>query len=68
MIDPFLGMHYWYDNRVDQECDQIFPVFLLYNRNELTGFGWGLAGKYEFSSRTEPVPYNAVSVSIIYIC
>ncbi|UJR07059.1 hypothetical protein I4U23_011347 [Adineta vaga] len=58
---PSMGMHYWYDNRVDKECDEIFPVFLLYNKGKLTGLGWGLAGKYEYSNRTEPVPYNAVS-------
>ncbi|CAF3042773.1 unnamed protein product [Rotaria socialis] len=58
---PSMGAHYWYDNRLDKECDEIFPVFLLYNKSKLTGFGWGLAGKYEYTQRTEPVPYAAVS-------
>ncbi|CAF4304984.1 unnamed protein product [Rotaria sp. Silwood2] len=61
---PSMGVHYWYDNRLDKECDEIFPVFLLYNKGKLTGFGWGLAGKYEYTKRTEPVPYGAVSVRI----
>ncbi|CAF3808066.1 unnamed protein product [Rotaria sp. Silwood1] len=58
---PSMGVHYWYDNRLDNKCDEIFPVFLLYNKGKLTGFGWGLAGKYDYSKRTESVPYGAVS-------
>lgn len=37
----------------------------MYNRGKLSGFGWGLAGKYEYTKHTEPVPYTAVSVRII---
>ncbi|CAF3292316.1 unnamed protein product, partial [Rotaria sp. Silwood2] len=58
---PSMGVHYWYENSLDNKCDQIFPVFLLYNKGKLTGFGWGLAGKYEYTKRTEAVPYGAVS-------
>ncbi|CAF3709047.1 unnamed protein product [Rotaria sp. Silwood1] len=61
---PSMGVHYWYDNRLDNKCDEIFPVFLLYNKGKLTGFGWGLAGKYDYSKRTESVPYGAVSVQV----
>lgn len=34
------GKHFWYDLRVDLDCNKAFPVFLLYNGGELTGFGW----------------------------
>ncbi|CAF4459412.1 unnamed protein product [Rotaria sp. Silwood2] len=56
-----MGVHYWYDNRLDKECDEIFPIFLMYNKGKLAGFGWVLAGKYEYTKRTEPVPYGAVA-------
>jgi len=57
-----LGVHYWYDNRLDLNCDEIFPAFLLYNKGKLTGFGWTLIGKFEYSKRTEFPPLTAVMV------
>ncbi|KAK6170277.1 hypothetical protein SNE40_018704 [Patella caerulea] len=35
-----MGVHYWYDARTDTDCNAFFPVFLLYNRGKLNGFGW----------------------------
>jgi len=35
-----MGTHYWYDISSDMDCDDIFPVFLLYNKGKLTGWGW----------------------------
>jgi hypothetical protein len=55
-----MGLHYWYDNRLDLDCDFFFPVFLMYNKGELTGFGWATVGKYEFSKRTEYPPLSAL--------
>ncbi|XP_012934569.1 uncharacterized protein LOC101848024 [Aplysia californica] len=37
-----MGKHYWYDLSEDMNCDDYFPVFLLYNNGELTAFGWAL--------------------------
>ena len=56
-------MHYWYDNRLDTDCDLFFPAFLMYNKGKLTGFGWDTVGKYEFTKRTEFPPLSALQVS-----
>jgi len=55
-----MGLHYWYDNRLDLDCDFFFPSFLLYNDGKLTGFGWATVGKYEISKRTEYPPLSAL--------
>jgi len=57
---PTMGIHYWYDNRVDSDCDTFFPVFLLYNKGKLTGLGWVVFGKYDFTERTEFPPLAAI--------
>ena len=61
---PLLGVHYWYDNRLDTSCDTFFPAFLMYNKGKLSGFGWDTVGKYDFTKRTEFPPYAALSVSL----
>ncbi|CAF3346857.1 unnamed protein product [Rotaria sp. Silwood1] len=58
---PSMGVHYWYDNRLDSDCETYFPSFLLYNKGKLTGFGWALFGKYDFTKRTEFPPLSAIS-------
>ena len=58
-----LGVHYWYDNRLDTDCDTFFPAFLMYNKGKLTGFGWATVGKYDFTKRTEFPPLSAITVS-----
>jgi len=58
---PSMGVHYWYDNRLDTKCDEFFPAFLLYNKGKLTGFGWVTIGLYEYTKRTEFPPFSAVS-------
>ena len=40
-----MGLHYWADVRgiplsLDTPNDSFFPMFLLYNKGELNGFGW----------------------------
>jgi hypothetical protein len=60
----YLGIHYWYDNRLDANCDTFFPVFLLYNKGKLTGFGWVAFGKFEYTKRTEFPPLAAITVSL----
>lgn len=37
-----MGKHYWYNTSEDMDCDDFWPVFLLYNSGELTGFGWAM--------------------------
>ncbi|CAF0775176.1 unnamed protein product [Adineta ricciae] len=58
---PSMGVHYWYDNRLDVDCASFFPSFLMYNKGKLTGFGWATAGKFEYSKRTEYPPLAALS-------
>jgi len=58
---PSMGVHYWYDNRLDVDCSMFFPSFLMYNKGKLTGFGWATAGKYEYTPRTEYPPLSALS-------
>ncbi|XP_078587699.1 uncharacterized protein LOC144868872 [Branchiostoma floridae x Branchiostoma japonicum] len=37
-----MGQHYWYDTSADMDCEDFFPVFLLYNSGRLNGFGWNI--------------------------
>ncbi|KAL9952378.1 hypothetical protein ACROYT_G039628 [Oculina patagonica] len=39
-----MGVHYWYDISSDMHCDQVFPVFLLYDQasQRLKSFGWAV--------------------------
>jgi len=57
---PSMGIHYWFDNRLDSECDKFFPVFLLYNHGKLTGLGWVAFGKFDYTKRTEFPPWGAI--------
>jgi len=60
-----MGVHYWYDNRLDADCDILFPAFLMYNKGKLTGFGWANVGKYEYTQRTEYPPLSALSSFLV---
>jgi len=62
---PSMGVHYWYDNYLDADCDTFFPSFLLFNRGKLTGFGWNLVGKFEYSKRFEYPPAAAIQSFLI---
>ncbi|GFN79310.1 hypothetical protein PoB_000581600 [Plakobranchus ocellatus] len=37
---PTMGHHYWYNSTADMDCDELLPVFLLYNGGKLNGFGF----------------------------
>ncbi|CAF1323860.1 unnamed protein product, partial [Didymodactylos carnosus] len=62
---PSMGVHYWYDNHLDADCDTFFPSFLLFNRGKLTGFGWSVVGKFEYSKRFEYPPTAAIQSFLI---
>ncbi|XP_067657666.1 uncharacterized protein [Haliotis asinina] len=52
-----MGVHYWYNLRKDQSCDEFFPMFLLYNEGILDGFGWAFMTNITTSTRFEhPIP------------
>ncbi|KAK3747635.1 hypothetical protein QZH41_011726, partial [Actinostola sp. cb2023] len=36
--------HYWYDISKNMNCKDFYPVFIMYNRNRLEGFGWNTNG------------------------
>lgn len=63
-----MGMHYWLqlDGKLnkDSKRDSLFPVFLLYNRGKLNGFGW-FWNSYLTSSRIEPTPAQLVAGTAI---
>lgn len=54
---PAMGRHYWYNISANMDCDDFYPMFLLYNRDRLTGFGWVAQGNAD-SSRYEHPPPN----------
>ena len=43
----FVGHHYWYNLTSDTSCDDIWPMFLLYNKGELNAFGWAFQELYD---------------------
>lgn len=58
-----MGEHYWYNMSVDLDCNEFFPVFLLFNQGELTGFGWSVQGVYP-SEHTEYPPSFVLNLFI----
>ncbi|CAF4146660.1 unnamed protein product, partial [Adineta steineri] len=62
---PSMGVHYWYDNRLDTDCSHFFPAFLMYNQGKLTGFGWATAGKFEHTKRAEYPPLAALTSFLV---
>ncbi|XP_033756817.1 uncharacterized protein LOC117339372 [Pecten maximus] len=54
-----MGVHYWYNINANMSCDDFFPVFLLYNRGWLNGFGWAI-GTDISSPRMEHYAYDDI--------
>jgi len=52
-----MGLHYWYELTPTMSCDEIFPLFIIYNDDVLTTFGAitgvGTAAQNQTSSRWE---------------
>ena len=59
----FTGLHYWYNVRKDMDCNEFFPVFLLYNDGVLNAFGWAFGLNIQTSSRFEHPPQTIYNVS-----
>ncbi|XP_052770807.1 uncharacterized protein LOC128210499 [Mya arenaria] len=51
-----MGKHFWYKLSKDMDCNDFFPMFLLYNGGVLNGFGWGYLINIEASKRLEHPP------------
>jgi hypothetical protein len=59
------GLHYWYDLSKNMDCDNLYPVFLLYNGGVLNGFGWALGMDLkDYSPRIEHPPQSSYGVSL----
>jgi len=37
-----MGKHYWYNLTPDMNCEDYYPVFLLYNDRKVNAFGWAM--------------------------
>lgn len=53
---PGMGFHYFQTLRLDMDCDDFFPVALLYYHGELKGFVWSYGAILD--SNTTLVPYE----------
>ncbi|XP_045190122.1 uncharacterized protein LOC123547240 isoform X2 [Mercenaria mercenaria] len=55
-----MGLHYWYNLSKDMSCDNLYPVFLLYNGGVLNGFGWAIGMDLKsYSTRIEHPPQSS---------
>lgn len=52
-----MGQHYWYAISNDMDCEDFYPVFLLYNGGELNAFGWATAGFLDTTGQTPEVEH-----------
>jgi len=44
---PTMGMHYWYNNTVDTDCNELVPFCLLYNSGKFNGFCFAVAADFD---------------------
>ncbi|WAR21229.1 hypothetical protein MAR_015203 [Mya arenaria] len=51
-----MGKHFWYNLSKGMDCNDFFPMFLLYNGGVLNGFGWAYGIDITASSRLEHPP------------
>jgi len=43
---PYFGTYYWYKVSKKMDCEETFPVFVLYSKGKINGFGWSLKGNF----------------------
>jgi hypothetical protein len=57
-----MGLHYWVNITANTPCDELFPIFLLFNKGVLTGFGstW-IVGEPQPSPRFEHPGSSVIS-------
>jgi len=51
-----MGQHYWYNTSEDMDCDNFFPMFLLYKSGTLNGFGWAFDADLSSDMFEHPPP------------
>jgi len=49
-----MGQHYWYGIKTDMDCNDFFPIFLLYNQGILNGFGFATGSDITSSNVEHP--------------
>ena len=59
-----IGTHYWYDNHLNMNCSEFLPSFVMYNKGQLSAFGWSIVSKLDFSRRVEFPPKSAIHVRV----
>eukprot|EP01097_Dermamoeba_algensis_P002425 TRINITY_DN1953_c0_g1_i2.p1 TRINITY_DN1953_c0_g1~~TRINITY_DN1953_c0_g1_i2.p1 ORF type:complete len:279 (+),score=82.29 TRINITY_DN1953_c0_g1_i2:545-1381(+) len=57
-----MGVHYWYNISSAQPCAEFFPLFALYNRGQLNGFGTGEWNFNDPSPRFEHPAGNVIKL------
>jgi hypothetical protein len=60
-----IGNHYWYDNHLNKNCSEFLPGFVMYNKRQLSAFGWSISNKLDFSRRIEFPPKAAILVRLL---
>ncbi|GFR79029.1 hypothetical protein ElyMa_004010300 [Elysia marginata] len=53
---PVMGVHYWYNLTKEMDCNDIVPVFLLYNGGELNAMGWAFPMDLASPNYEHPIP------------
>ncbi|CAH1785194.1 unnamed protein product, partial [Owenia fusiformis] len=51
-----MGQHYWYNTSENMNCENFFPMFLLYTDGKLKGFGWALDADLTSETWEHPPP------------
>ncbi|CAF1462502.1 unnamed protein product [Adineta ricciae] len=60
-----MGKHYWYNNHLDLNCSEVLPAFVMYNKGQLSAFGWSIMAKMDASQRVEFPPKAVISSFLI---
>ncbi|XP_032217785.1 uncharacterized protein LOC116601181 [Nematostella vectensis] len=53
---PLMGQHYWYNISNNMNCEDFYPVFIMYNGGELNGFGWNIQKDLKSLRYEHPTP------------
>ncbi|KAH3787345.1 uncharacterized protein LOC127842515 isoform X2 [Dreissena polymorpha] len=54
-----MGVHFWHNTSKTMSCDELFPVFLMYNDGVLNAFGWAFGMDIRSSAWLEHPPKNS---------
>jgi len=60
-----MGQHYWHNISNHMDCEDFYPVFLLYNGGDLNAFGWATAGFID-NPRVEHPPNSEFGLGFFF--